>query len=267
MTEASAKFVGSIPEHYDRGLGPNLFAFYADDIARRMGGLGGDRWLELAAGTGIVTKALQSYLGTDAKLVATDLNQPMLDVAAGKVDGTSWVEFQTADALELPFADNSFDAVLCQFGVMFFPDKLKSYQEARRVLRPDGSYIFNVWASWEENPFAQLAHETIAAFYGDNPPMFYQVPFGYHDVATIEGTLLEAGFESVDIETVSHIVALDDIPTFAEALVRGNPISAEIQERGGDPAEVVAAMEKALLDAFGQTRTMPLKAIVFTANK
>jgi ubiquinone/menaquinone biosynthesis C-methylase UbiE len=266
MTRDAVKFTGTIPEYYDKGLGPNIFTYYADDIARRVATTGATQILEIAAGTGIVTRMLRDAIAPDAHLTATDLNQAMLDIAAGKFNNGEAVNFQTADAMDLPFDDNMFDALVCQFGVMFFPDKLRCYQEALRVLRPDGCYIFNVWSPWSENPFAQIAHETIAGFFTQNPPTFYDVPFSYHDIRGITGTLHEAGFKEVSAEQLPHIAELDDIPHFAEALVYGNPIVAEIDERGGNPDEIVSAVEAAIVSNFGEAKSMPLEAILFTAG-
>src|SRR6266851_4775897 len=144
-------FAGSIPQFYDQKLGALLFAPYAADMAMRVRSLSSGRLLETAAGTGIVTRQLATHLPPDVEIVATDLNQPMLDYAAAQ-PGLQRVKWQQADALALPFPDASFDAVVCQFGVMFFPDRTKAYREARRVLRPGGHLVFNVWDRIEASP-------------------------------------------------------------------------------------------------------------------
>jgi ubiquinone/menaquinone biosynthesis C-methylase UbiE len=139
-----AVFSGSIPSLYDKYLGPLIFEPYAQDLANRLSALNAERVLETAAGTGIVTRALERSLSPRGSIVATDLNQPMLDHAAERIP-SSRVSWQKADAQALPFPDGAFDAVICQFGVMFFPDRQKAYREARRVLKPGGHFIFNVW--------------------------------------------------------------------------------------------------------------------------
>jgi ubiquinone/menaquinone biosynthesis C-methylase UbiE len=136
-----ASFIGTIPEHYDRGLGPVIFADYAADIARRAAAGSPARVLEIAAGTGIVTRQLRDLLPAGADLTATDLNPPMLEAARAKFRPEEQVDFRPADATALPFRDRSFDAVVCQFGVMFFPDKDRSYREIHRVLAPGGRYL------------------------------------------------------------------------------------------------------------------------------
>ncbi len=263
----SANFFGSVPSYYDTGLGPNIFTYYAQDISQRAAELAPNSLLELAGGTGIVTQKLRADIADHVEITSTDLNQAMLDVAQGKFSPKDNVTFQTADAVNLPFDNDSFDSVICQFGIMFFPDKLQSLQEAHRVLKTGGHYIFNVWCSWAENPFARIAHETIAGFFDGAPPKFYEVPFGYHDIDEICTTVNAAGFSDVMAERIQHMAPLEDIPAFAKALVYGNPIREEILGLGGDPDKVVVAIEESLFENFGATKTMPLEAITFKARK
>lgn len=239
MPEANAQFVGSIPEIYDRCLGPVLFEPYAADLVARVKVEPGARVLELACGTGIVTRRLRDFLPAGATLIATDLNEPMLAFAARKFRPGERVEWRQADASALPFPDGSVDAVVCQFGVMFVPDKPLAMREARRVLRPGGLLAFNVWGSMEEDPFALVAHETIAGFFPDDPPTFYQVPFSMHDRGELERLVSGAGFTSVKVETVR---LTGESPTARElsiGLVEGNPVVAAIRERGTVPVETI----------------------------
>jgi ubiquinone/menaquinone biosynthesis C-methylase UbiE len=152
MTGAHSEFVGSIPEIYDEHLGPLLFEHYAADLAARVTVPVGSRVLELACGTGIATDRLRAALPDEVAIVATDLNEAMLDLARNKRGNLANVQYQVVDALDLPFEDGSFDAVVCQFGVMFFPDKAACAREAARALKPGGAYTFNVWDSLDRNP-------------------------------------------------------------------------------------------------------------------
>ncbi|MDB4995199.1 MAG: type 11 methyltransferase, partial [Myxococcaceae bacterium] len=145
MKATDKLFAGSIPEIYDRTLVPLIFDCYARDLAERLAKVGSQQVLEVAAGTGALTRALASRLDAHARIVATDLNQPMLDHAAASLAGDARIAWRQADALALPFEDGTFDAVACQVGAMFFPDKIQGYREARRVLRPGGRFFFNVW--------------------------------------------------------------------------------------------------------------------------
>ena len=269
MFEQSARFTGDIPANYDRGLGPHLFDDYAGDLARRVAAAKPARVLEIAAGTGIVTRLLRDALPAAAHLVASDLNPPMLDVARRKFTADEGIEFQPADATALPFADGAFDAIVCQFGVMFFPDKDKAYREAFRVLAGGGRYHFNVWDSFDFNPFARIVHETVGRFFGADMPRFFTVPFGYHRIDPIKASLADAGFADISVHVFKVDKAISHARLFAEGLILGNPIVEEIcVRRTADPAEIVDAVAAALRHAFGDDPgRMPLQAIVFGAAK
>jgi SAM-dependent methyltransferase len=268
MSQDPSSFVGSIPEFYDRNLGPNIFVDYADDIARRVAAASPKRVLELAAGTGIVTLALRKHLPPSTQLTATDLNQPMLDIAQKKFANPQNLAFQTVDAQNIPFPDASFDTAICQFGVMFFPDKDRSYREVFRVLPSGGRYIFSVWDAPSFNPFGRIAHETIGGFFKSDPPKFYQVPFGYHSIDAIKQSLIAAGFGGIAVSVLDRTKEAGDLDAFADGLVRGNPAIEEIKARASVPAEtIIAAVADKLKAEFGPSRRMPLQAIVFEAQK
>jgi len=269
MNVHAARFLGDIPAHYDAGLGPHLFADYAADLARRAAATAPARVLEIAAGTGIVTRLLRDFLRDTARLVASDLNPPMLEIARRKFTADDNVEFQLADATALPFPAGAFDAVVCQFGVMFFPDKDKSYREVHRVLAPGGRYHFNVWDSFEHNPFASITHETVRGFFGREAPTFYTVPFGYHRIDEIKASLTETGFADISAHVVKVDKAIPQARRFAEGLIFGNPIIEEIWARGtAHPDAIVAALTGALQRAFGpDPGRMPLQAIVIGARR
>ena len=264
-----ASFVGSIPQHYDQGLGPMIFVDYAADIVQRVAAASPARVLETAAGTGIVTRKLRDALPAATHLTATDLNPPMLDIARTKFRSSEQVEFQPADAMALPFADASFDAVVCQFGLMFFPDKPKSCSEVFRVLAPGGRYVFSVWDSHRYNPFGRIAHEVPARFFPADPPQFYNVPFSCHQIDPIKEFLIAAGFGDIDIAVVALEKEIPDAMIFARGLVYGNPLIDQIRSRGGvGPEIIVDAMVQALRREFGaDPGRMPLQAVVFSATK
>jgi len=268
MTGSANQFVGSIPENYDSGLGPNIFHDYADDLALRAGASGAASVLELAAGTGIVSRKLRDALAPETSLVVTDLNPPMLDVARAKFSPGEAVEFTPADAMALPFGDAEFDLIVCQFGVMFFPDKAASFREAARVMRSGGRYIFNTWGAMEANPFSMIAHEVTARFFPEDPPGFYKLPFSYHDPDAVKRDLAAAGWVDVEHDTIPLRKTVTDMAGFARGMVFGNPLIDEIRTRGGaDANEVMAAIIEEFSERMGPTPfTMPLQATVFTGR-
>ena len=183
-------FAGSIAEIYDRYLVPLIFDSYALDLTSRLAEANPLDVLETAAGTGVLTRAIASRLPADTRIVATDLNQPMLDRAKGRQSQNGRIEWKQADALALPFENQSFDVVACQFGVMFFPEKVQGYREAWRVLKPGGRFHFNVWDRISENEFADTVTEALAAVFPHDPPRFLaRIPHGYHDVECIRAEL------------------------------------------------------------------------------
>jgi ubiquinone/menaquinone biosynthesis C-methylase UbiE len=196
-------FAGAVPELYDRFLVPLIFQPYADDLARRLPSLAPARVLELACGTGIVTRAIAATLAADVEIVATDLNPAMLAQAQSTRIARA-VQWRQADAMKLPFDDASFAAIVCQFGAMFFPDKPAAFAEARRVLEPGGTFLFNVWDRIEDNELADVVVDAVARLFPADPPRFLaRTPHGYHDVDTIKRDVVAAGFASPAIETVA----------------------------------------------------------------
>ncbi len=182
MTDSDSGFVGSIPEIYDTYLVPLIFEVYANDLAERAAALAPKAVLETAAGSGVLARALAPRLSSDAHYTVTDLNQPMLDHAASKQGPDAHITWQQADALDLPFNKATFDAVVCQFGVMFFSDRVAGYAEARHVLKPGGSFIFNVWDKIETNEFADVVTHAAATVFPNDPPRFMaRTPHGYYD--------------------------------------------------------------------------------------
>lgn len=269
MSGRPADFSGDIPRHYDSGLGPFIFAGYAVDIARRAASGLPSRVLETACGTGIVTRALRDALPIGAHLTATDLNPGMLDVARAKFRPVEPVAFQPADATALPFSDAAFDAVICQFGVMFFPDKAASYREVHRLLVPGGRYCFSVWDSHRYNAFGRIAHEIIGGFFPADPPNFYQLPFGYYQIDPIKESLIAAGFGGIEVSVVRLQPTVTDFSTLARGLVFGNPVIDQIRQRGGAEAGAIQeAVAAALRSEFGdEPSVMPIQAIVCEAQR
>ena len=265
------QFVGSIPQIYDEHLGPLLFEFSATDLALRVSQAapGAGRVLEIACGTGISTNRLWQALSPETEILATDLNDAMLDYAKQKRGALTNVTFQQADAQDLPFGDNQFDAVVCQFGVMFFPDKTRAFSEFARVLRPGGLLAFNVWESLEKNRVAGIARETIASFFESDPPDFLTVPFGFHNTDPILDLIWDAGLKEPEFHTVSATIERPDAVSVARGFVEGNPGILQIRERASvDAEDIVNALAGAIEDEFGPAPLqIPLEEIVTMARK
>jgi ubiquinone/menaquinone biosynthesis C-methylase UbiE len=254
MSEADKIFAGSVPENYDRYMVPLIFEPYAADIARRAASLSPSAVLETAAGSGVVTRALAPRLPQGASYVVTDLNQPMLDYAASRQPADTRIQWRRADALALPFEAATFDLVCCQFGAMFFPDRTSGYREARRVLKPGGHFLFNVWDRIEENVFADDVTNALARIFPNDPPRFLaRTPHGYHDLALIRGELDAAGFSRVTIETKAEQSRAPSPRIPAVAYCQGTPLRNEIEAR--DAGKLDAATDyaaSAIADKHGR---------------
>lgn len=253
MSDSDKVFAGSVLKIYETYLVPLIFEPYAADLVNRLKPRNLLRVLEIAAGTGVVTRALAAALPESASIVATDLNQAMLDQAAA-VGTRRTAEWRQADAMHLPFSDGTFDAVVCQFGVMFFPDKPKAFSEAIRVLGPGGVFIFNVWDRIEENEFADSVTTALASVFPTDPPRFLaRTPHGYHDRATIEGDLANGGFtKPAQIATVAARSRAESPRVPAIAYCQGTPLRNEIEARDANRLnEATDTAAKAIARRFG----------------
>ena len=270
MSASDKVFAGSIPKMYDDCMVPLIFAAFAGDLAHQAATFSPAAVLETAAGTGVLTRALAPKLSANACYVVTDLNQPMLDYAAQRQGQDRRITWQQADALALPFPDAHFDVVCCQFGAMFFPDRTKGYQEANRVLKPGGSFLFNVWDRIDDNVFAHEVTIALAEVFPDDPPNFLaRTPHGYHDQQLIENELRVAGFSRVAIERKSKQSSAPSPLNVAIAYCQGTPVRNEIEARGADKLQaatehVAAAIAK--LHGIGEV-SAKIQALVALAQK
>ncbi|MCB1976648.1 MAG: methyltransferase domain-containing protein [Burkholderiales bacterium] len=262
-----AGYVGDVAIPYDQNIGPVLFEHYGYEIARRTAERALRDVLEVAAGTGIVTRKLRNVLAQDTQLTAIDISESMLDVARKKFHPHEQVTFQNADATELPFKDEMFDAIVCQFGVMFF-DKASAFRETYRTLRHGGRYLFNVWDSEHYNPFASLSFEVLKQFFPSDTPKFLFDPVSCHEIDPIKEMLIRSGFERIVISIQQREHEIPDVLAFARGLIF-SPVIFEIRERGGtDPEKIVETFAEALIKKYGSNPTRyPMQAILFEAEK
>jgi SAM-dependent methyltransferase len=266
MTEPLARFDGNVPAFYDRFLGPFFFDPYAREIARQIAASAPATVLEIACGTGIVTRRLRQALPPASQIVATDLHQPMLDFARARLSGAD-IHWRTADAQELPFRNGAFDAAVCQFGLMFIPDKEAAFREARRVLQPGGTLAVTTWCSLEDNPTARIAAETLERLFPDDPPRFHQIPHGMNDPVVLDRLARGAGFQTVTIERVDLEASAPSARHVATGMARGTPLAGLLADRGADHDQVIDAFARAMRDGEGAIPySAPMAALVLTAT-
>jgi ubiquinone/menaquinone biosynthesis C-methylase UbiE len=256
-------FKHSTPELYDRYMGPLLFEPYAQHVAERVAAWGPERILETAAGTGIVTRAVQEAV-PEAVIVATDINPAVVEFAAQR-ETSERVAFRQADAQDLPFDDASFDLVLCVFGVMFFPDKVRANVEARRVLRAGGLYVLVTFDRLDLNPIPQAAGEAVASLFADDPRYMERGPFSYTDAGQVEQDLRSAGFETVELETVELSTPVT-ARNAALGIVLGSPFRAEIERLDDSALERATDAVEQALQAWDGTNA-PMSAHVATGTR
>jgi len=251
VADLKASFTGSIPEYYDSCLGPAWFDAFAADLVQRLPAKPPGDVLEIACGTGQVTRRLRERLDPALRLVATDLSKGMLDYARGKLSGRKGIEWREADATNLPFADGEFGAVVCAFGVMFVPDKKAVFREARRVLKEGGAFLFNVWDRIEENPCAATNAEVVEGLFPGDQEIRFRIPFEMHDPALLRKLLAEARFQETRIE--KKRIQIDRISARSVAIgqIRGTPRSLLIEKRGVSLDQVVEKVTAALTKIGG----------------
>ena len=268
MTDLNAQFAGTIPATYDRCLGPLLFEPYARDFVSRLPWDQYQDVLELAAGTGILTHHLRRALPARANLTATDLNPDMLAIAQAKYPNLPRVAWRQADAQALPFPDASFDAVACQFGIMFFPDKPAACRDIRRVLKRGGLFAFSVWDSLDHNPLGAIARSTVNRFFTADPPTFYDVPYGFANPPLLREWLVQAALEVLSMDSVAQVNQSPSAYAAAEGIIAGNPALISIQERATAPADlIVRAAAEELGARYGHAPCrLPMRALVITAR-
>jgi SAM-dependent methyltransferase len=252
MTDVASSFTGSMAEHYDRIMGPAQFDVFAADLAGRLSTRPPGDVLEVACGTGIVTRRLRERLDSRLRLVASDLSKPMLEYARHKLRGARGIEWREADGSALPFKDGSFGAVVCAFGVMFIPDKKAAFSEARRVLNEGGVLLFNVWDGLEANPQSRATNDVIEAMFPGDPEMRFRGPFEFNDRAVLGSLLAGVHFGQVRMEPVRLEVRAASARDLAAGQLKGTPRGALFAQRGIPVDQVIDKVAAALAKVGGE---------------
>lgn len=265
MIALNASFAGSIPEYYDRCLGPAWFDAFAEDIVGRLPPTASGDVLEIACGTGLVTRRMRDRLDSSIRIVATDISKAMLDYACAKLNREG-IEWREADAAKLPFGDGEFGAVVCAFGVMFVPDKRAALREARRVLKAGGTFLFNVWDRIEENPHAAANAKVLSGLFPGDKEMASTSPYELYDEHLLERLLIEAGFGRMSIEKKRVQVDGVSARTIAIGHIRGSPRSLLLEKRGMSVDEVIELATAAIAAVGGDPYRASVQAVVVEAS-
>jgi ubiquinone/menaquinone biosynthesis C-methylase UbiE len=267
MPANNSSFIGNIPENYDRYLGPFLFEPFARDIVERIHNTEARNILEIACGTGRVTRHIRKAFPYSVKLTATDLNADMLKIAKKNIEDNS-VEFKVVDAQDLPFADDTFDVIVCQFGYMFVPDKSKAFSDAYRVLKKGGYLIFNTWDRIENNPLTHSVNKIIIDFFGDSPPQFYQVPYSMYNKDELFQFMQAAQFTNISINRVKKEAISHSALEVVKGFITGTAIYNEIiQKNAAAPELLIAKAEKEIVKTYGIYAKSNLSAWIIKAFK
>ncbi|TNE59876.1 MAG: class I SAM-dependent methyltransferase [Bacteroidetes bacterium] len=267
--QPSIAFSGDIPAFYHTHLGPLFFEPYAADMASRIRKQGPQKVLEIACGTGILTRQLANELPEGSHLVATDLNPSMLDYASALLSQTPAISWDIADAVDLSYPDNTFDCVASQFGAMFYSDRPRAYAEALRVLKPGGTFYMLTWDSMEKNPVSRIAHQTLESFFPFDTPGFFRVPWAYYEESLIRAELKAGGFEQIEHIPLAFSGKATSSLSVAKGLMRGTPVHPAILERDASLLEPIQRELSARIAAqFGdQQLEIPLQASLYVATK
>ena len=259
---------GQTANHYDQFFGPLYFEPFAIEVAKRVDPTGTAVVLEIAAGTGRVTRHIRERILPSAKLIASDISEEMQAVAKKKL-GHLDIDWQNIDAQQLPFSDNSIDLVICCFGYMFVPDKTKAFAEVYRVLKPGGHFLFSTWDKLENNPASYISRCMAKQYLEEPLPASYDLPTSMSDESGIRSLLQDAGFSKLSVEKVKLLTAIPTAKEAALGFVQGGGVYDEVRKRkSGSIDEIKIRLEKELAGQFGDAPMIaPISALISQAWK
>ena len=244
MSKAAAdtgQVSASAAEIYDDFFVPALFGAWAGPLCEAAEVGAGHAVLDVACGTGATTRDAARRVGPQGHVVGLDLNEGMLDVARSRAPAIAWTQ---APAEALPFADETFDRVLCQFGLMFFDDRSTALREMIRVLRPGGRLALSVWDDADTSPGYAAMIALIDNMFGSEAADALRAPFVLGDRQTLRGVLDGGGLAEADIQTVQGTARFASIREWVRLDVRGWTLSDYIDDAGFEA--LVAAAESRL---------------------
>jgi SAM-dependent methyltransferase len=252
MSGEAYKFGGNDAVNYEDYLGRLLFEPSAQVFLRELVGLPVRSILETSCGSGRLTRHLRQGFGAEVRLTATDISEDMVSLAKKKL-GNQDIAFAIADGQALPFAEGSFDLVVNQYGLMFFPDKRKGVDEAYRVLKPGGHVAFMTWDRTTAIPLIKLiVDDHVAPFFAGADIQRFHVPFALNDPAVLNGLLTNAGFKDCNVRRVGFTGTAKSAMHVVNGLFLLHPTSKAVKEK--DPAavpRVAEALERAIREKFG----------------
>jgi ubiquinone/menaquinone biosynthesis C-methylase UbiE len=269
MAKEAFTFSGDDASNYETWLGPILFEPSSLEFMKYIGTKDLHHVLEISAGTGRLTRHLRDYFPFATSIVASDISPDMLEIAKENLKSLP-IEFQTADAQNLPFDDNSFDLVVWQYGLMFLPDKQKGVSEAFRVLKPEGRLILSTWDSIENIPLLRIVfNETIIPFFEGEDTARYSTPFSLYDPAKLNEFLTTAGLKNKKIIPVEFGSRSTSPKEIVNAFLLKHPLGREVANKERGALQMLAKqMEQRLSDRFGKIDLrFKLKALISTGQK
>lgn len=261
---------GNAAETYERALTPAVFAAWAPLVVALGDPRSGERVLDVACGTGVVTRLVARQVGRTGKVVGLDLNPGMLAVAAATAASepptSASITWQEASATRMPFPDGAFDVAYCQLGLQFFPDRPAALREMHRALVSGGRLGLMVWRGIEHSPGFDILAAALARHVS---PEAMRAPFGLAEAEELRGLMAAAGFRDITIRPVAGTVRFPSVARFVQDYVAGSPLAGHVakvsdEARAALVGEVGGALRSHLA---GGALAFPIEAHLASARK